>query len=337
MTSYSVSLEGLAVIRAFEGFQADPVRLPDGNWLVGHGHVRVGEAGAAVSEAEAADLLALDLAPVERFVNASANAQTQSQFDALVSFALSVGAEAFAQSQVLRRAKSGDALAAAYAMEAWRKSDVSGELEVVETLVRRRAAEKALYLKDDAKTGAPSAFLRAQLDHAASILGAPVAFAQAPAVGSVAFVAPQPEAGERLAEILKSEPATEALLLTQVVVDEVEEDSDEIVTAHAKPVARTLSQGRAAMQRAAEAAASEQSKERRFSFGNVSPQVAGLSGLIVLGLGLISMSGVTLFGGSGDMVGVLGAAALALPGVAAAVFGAYGLWRNAPVLKPVRI
>ena len=264
MPSLSVSPEGLALICAFEGFHAAPVQLPDGNWLVGHNHVRVGEAGAPVTETEAADMLALDLAPLERLVNDIADNFTQSQFDALVSFALSIGAEAFAQSQVLRRLKSGDMLAAAYAMEAWRKSDVTGEKQVVETLVRRRAAEKALFLKDGPQPGAPSAFLRAKLDHAASILGAPIAYAAAPAISASPAKPKQPEPAQRLGEILKSEPATEALLLTQVVQDAV--DEDEIVTAHAKPVARTMSEAREALKRVAEDADAAEKRGGRFAF-----------------------------------------------------------------------
>ncbi len=333
MTSFSVSPEGLALIQALEGFQAEPVQMPDGNWLVGYGHVRVGEAGEAVSEADAAGLLTLDLAPVERAVNDSGAQLTQTQFDALVSFALSIGAEAFAQSQVLRRVRTGDMLAASYAMDAWRKSDVNGDLEIMEALVRRRAAEKALFLKDDTRKGAASAFLRSKLDHAAAILGAPIAFAAAPEVGSLPVLAPTPEPAQRLSEILKSEPATEALLLTQVVVEEV--DEDEIVTAHAKPVSRTVMEAREAMKRAAAAAALEERPRRRFALPRLN-NVAFLCGVLVVGLGLISLSGATLFGGEGGAGDVMRASAFAVVGLAASLFGAYGLWRNAPVLKPAR-
>jgi lysozyme len=244
----AISSEGLALIQEYEGFRAEPTQLPDGNWVVGYGHVRIAEAGAHVTEAEAADLLALDLAPVERLINTEVKqALSQAQFDALVSFAFSVGAEAFDKSQVLRRANTGEWVAAACAMDAWRKSDVTGELEIIEALVRRRAAEKALFLKGSPHDATPSVFMRAKLDHAASILGAPIKYAPAPAVGSIPVALPKAEAAERIVEILKSEPATETLLLTQVVVDD--EELEEITTAHAKPVARTLEQGRHALWR----------------------------------------------------------------------------------------
>ncbi|MGQ0531510.1 MAG: lysozyme [Caulobacteraceae bacterium] len=234
----AISAQGLALIQELEGFQAEPKQLPTGGWVVGYSHVRLTEPGEAVNESEAVDMLALDLAPFENLVNTLVTQLlTQSQFDALVSFAFSVGAEAFGKSQVLRRVNAGEDVAAACAMDAWRKSDVGGELVIVDALVRRRTAEKALFLKELPQAAAPSVFVRPQLDHAASILGAPVSYAPAPEVGSIAPARPRPEPAERLAEILKSERATETLLLTQVVANDVLDDG-EIVTAHAKPVSR---------------------------------------------------------------------------------------------------
>jgi GH24 family phage-related lysozyme (muramidase) len=55
--TYSISAEGLALIQRYEGFRAEPAQLPDGNWVVGYSHVRVGQAGEALSQEEAAQLL----------------------------------------------------------------------------------------------------------------------------------------------------------------------------------------------------------------------------------------------------------------------------------------
>jgi len=362
--TYSVSAEGLALIQRHEGFRAEPAQLPDGNWVVGFSHVRVGEPGAPLNHAEAAALLTIDVAPTERLVNARVTQSlTQSQFDALVSFAFSVGGEAFEQSQVLRRVNAGDFVAAACAMDAWRKSDVGGELEVVDTLIGRRAAEKALFLKDMAIESAPSVFVRAKLDHAASILGAPVKYAAAPAVGSVPVAQPKAEPVVRLVEILKSEPQTEALLLTQVVADDVVED-DEIVTAHAKPVARSLDDVREATRRSYAASQAEEGakvrfswlkrarsnkieiampkpnvdrrlrKQRRQSFFNVANidfggpfENAGLVALLVFGFALLALGGSLLFGGSGEVIEMIAGAAVAAPGLAAVLMAIFGLRR----------
>jgi lysozyme len=363
----AISAEGLALIQRHEGFRAEPAQLPDGNWVVGFSHVRIGDAGAALSEGEAADLLLMDIAPTERLVNARVTQSiSQSQFDALVSFAFSVGAEAFEQSQVLRRVNAGDFVAAACAMDAWRKSDVGGELEVVDALVGRRAAEKALFLKDMTLEAAPSVFVRAKLDHAAAILGAPVKYAAAPVVGSIPVVQAKPEPVARLVEILKSEPQTEALLLTQVVPDDVVEDG-ELVTAHAKPVARSLDDVREATRRSYTASQAEEGapKQRLPWFNrNTSNKIevampkpnvdhrlrksrrsgqsafrlpefdlvgsfenTGLFALLAFGLALLALGGSLLFSGTGDMIELVAGGAVAAPGVAAVLMALLGLRR----------
>jgi lysozyme len=324
MPSLSISSEGLDLIKEYEGFRAEPTQLPDGNWVVGHGHVRIGEAGPALTRAEAEELLALDLAPVERSVGGKVSAVlTQNQFDALVSFAFSVGVDAFEQSAVLRRVNSGAFVAAGCAMDAWRKSDLGGELVVIDALVRRRAAEKALLLRGGATDTTPSAYMRAKLDYAASVLGAPADYAQAPEVGSIPVQAPKPAPALRLTEILKSEPATEALLLTRVATDEelaAHDEIEEIVTAHAKPVARKLEQPQARK---------PSPRKSRFRFLTERPtESVGLLALLAFGLGLILLGGSTLFGGSGDFVDILGASALMAPGLAATFMAGFGLWRG---------
>ena len=71
----------------------------------------------------------------------------QNQFDALVSFVFNIGVRAFRGSPTLRRLNEGRPLEAALAMEMWRKADLEGERIVIDALVRRRAAEKALFLR----------------------------------------------------------------------------------------------------------------------------------------------------------------------------------------------
>jgi lysozyme len=360
----AISAQGLALIQAHEGFRAEPAQLPDGNWVVGFSHVRVAEAGEPIDHAEAVALLVLDVAPLEKLVNARVTRDlNQSQFDSLVSFAFSIGAEAFEQSQVLRRVNTGDSMAAACAMDAWRKSDVGGELEIVDALVRRRAAEKEMFLRD-LVLEAPSAFVRAKLDHAASILGAPIKYAAAPVVGSIPVVQPKPQPAAIITEILKAEPATEALLLTQVVPDDVMEDDGEIVTAHAKPVARSIAEARAAARRVQDemlAGEAEQNSfklfkpkhvipadtapaqidrrlrkmrqraERRFvpqlnfsgSFENL-----GLVALMVFGVALLAVSGSLALNANGGLFELGASAGVGLPGVAAILMSVFGFRRG---------
>ncbi|HVK80966.1 MAG TPA: lysozyme, partial [Verrucomicrobiae bacterium] len=242
----SISLAGLALIQEFEGFRADPGALPDGNWVVGYGHVRHRDPGAKVSQGDAVDLLARDLVPVIQTVNKEVTTPlTQSQFDALVSFAFSIGAEPFAKSQVLRRVNQGTFLAAGCAMEAWRKADVNGDLVVSEALVRRRAAEKALFLKELPIEAAPSALLRPQLDYAAAVLGAPIEFTETPKL-EIAIATPVIDLEAIEAKVSAEAAAVDALRAAQAEAE---------AQARAKVEAEAQARAKAEAEAAAEAQA----------------------------------------------------------------------------------
>jgi lysozyme len=307
--THTLSPTGLALVKKFEGFQAEPLKLAEGGWLVGYGHVRLSKPGRALTRPQASEMLALDLAAFERLVNAQVTAPIeQSQFDALVSFAFSVGEAAFVQSQVLARVNQKHLVAAACALDAWRKAEIDGALETVPALVRRRAAEKALFLKDMAPDPAPSALVRAKLDHAASLLAT-----SAPKPAVAIPTAPSPAL--RLSEILKSEPATAALLLTQIAPAPAPQE-DELTTAHAAPVARKLEPRAPSF------------KQRGFDY-TLAAENFGLAALMLFGLGLISIGASILFARSGDGISMLAGSAVLTPGLAATLMAGWGL-RRAP-------
>ncbi len=161
------SREGLALIKRFEGFRAEAVSLGDGRWIVGYGHVRGARAGVRLTEAEATLVLReYDLPPVEALVSRLVLAPlSQGQFDALVSFAFNVGADAFARSDTLALINSGQPLKAAEAMGDWRVARIGGRAIIVDALVRRRAAERALFLDDSrGRPEAPSPIVRPRPD-----------------------------------------------------------------------------------------------------------------------------------------------------------------------------
>jgi hypothetical protein len=203
-------------------------------------------------------------------------------------------------------------------MDAWRKSDVAGEAQIIDALVRRRAAEKAAYLADCQIVSAPSAFVRAKLDHAADILGVPAASMPAPDVGAVLPAPHKPEPAARIAEILKSEPATEALLLTQVVNEDFADEgaAHQLVTAHAKPKAR-------AIEETGEMTPAGRKRGLGYSFEQL-----GLCALFVFGAALLAFGASTLFSGRGDVIDWVSAAALATPGLAAMAMAAFGFWKG---------
>ncbi|MEM1086553.1 MAG: lysozyme [Pseudomonadota bacterium] len=143
-----ISRAGLELIKQFEGYRPHDQELPDGRFIIGYGHVRAKKAGERLSKAEAeAVLREHDLPKYELLVENSVLAPlTQNEFDALVSFAFNIGAKPFVRSDVVAYLNSGNRLAAASAMDVWRKARIGGRVQVIDALVRRRAAEKALFL-----------------------------------------------------------------------------------------------------------------------------------------------------------------------------------------------
>jgi lysozyme len=90
---------------------------------------------------------------------------TQNQFDALSAFVFNIGPDAFGRSAVLRRLNEGRLTEAACGMELWRRAELDGEVIVVDALVRRRAAEKALFLTPQGGwIPVPSPLIAARLD-----------------------------------------------------------------------------------------------------------------------------------------------------------------------------
>ena len=163
---YKVSRAGIELIKSFEGYRRSAAQLADGRWTIGYGHTKTARQGAEVSEDDAAALLFYDLIEVSAAVNdLTFTPLTQNQFDALVSFASNVGVDSFHKSMVLRRVNEGSMLQAAGSLEMWRKADFEGEQIVVDALVRRRAAEKSLFLTPpDGWVAAPSPVLPPKFD-----------------------------------------------------------------------------------------------------------------------------------------------------------------------------
>ncbi len=161
-----ISRAGLELIKGFEGYRRRAVRMADGQWTVGYGHIKSARDGSDVTPEDAEALLLYDLQEVEIAINDGVLAPlTQHQYDALVSFAFNIGLDNFRRSAVLRRLNEGRVLQAACAMELWRKARVDGEDIVVDALVRRRATEKSLFLTPPGgSVAAPSSEIRPEPD-----------------------------------------------------------------------------------------------------------------------------------------------------------------------------
>lgn len=140
----TISPEGLATIKQWEGLRLAAYRDVGGVWTIGWGHTATAREGMTISEAEAERLLRADLrqfeAAVDRLVTVPLS---DNQFAALVSFAFNVGVGAFGGSTLLRRLNAGEYDAVPAELARWNK--VKGV--TVAGLANRRAAEAGLWAR----------------------------------------------------------------------------------------------------------------------------------------------------------------------------------------------
>lgn len=144
---------GLALIKQFEGLALTAYRCPADVPTIGYGHTRTVtdahvRSGYRITEEAAEALLRDDLREAERAVEGHIQRpMTPNEFAAMVSLAFNIGAANFRSSSVARLFNDGDKVRSARAFELWNKITVSGKKVVSAGLVRRRAAEAALFLK----------------------------------------------------------------------------------------------------------------------------------------------------------------------------------------------
>lgn len=145
---------GVSLIQEFEGFVPTWYPDPAHGWKVptiGYGHTSAaGSPQYATSKSltltkdEARAILQRDLATyeadVKRLVTVPLN---QNQFASLVSFTYNLGAGNLGNSTLLRKLNAGDYAGAADEFPRWNKAGG----KVLAGLVRRRAAERDLFLK----------------------------------------------------------------------------------------------------------------------------------------------------------------------------------------------
>ncbi|AQX20358.1 lysozyme [Bartonella sp. WD16.2] len=145
----TISKEGLALIKKWEGLRLEAYQDVIGVWTIGYGHTTkagtpIVQEGMRITKAEAEAILRKDLAQFEQIVEqAVSQPLTDEQFAALVSFCYNVGTSAFCNSTLLRKLNKGDYEAVPAELQKWTKS----EGQRLEGLVHRRAAEAGLWAK----------------------------------------------------------------------------------------------------------------------------------------------------------------------------------------------
>jgi lysozyme len=143
------SERGRAIVREFEGLRLNAYLCPANKWTIGYGWTIGVRKGDVWTKEKAEEMLVTGLRVFEDGVlKAIGNAPTtQHQFDAMVSLAYNIGVANFIRSSVLREHKAGNYRAAADNFLKWNKSTVNGALTVLSGLIRRRQAERSLYLE----------------------------------------------------------------------------------------------------------------------------------------------------------------------------------------------
>lgn len=141
-TRRRISVYGLALIKQFEGCRLTAYKDPVGVLTIGYGHTGPDVTpGMTITQDQADELLRKDVARFEKAVAGMAKVATESQFDALVSFAYNLGEEALRRSTLLRKHNEGDYAGAQTEFARW----VNAGGKKLNGLVRRRAEEAALY------------------------------------------------------------------------------------------------------------------------------------------------------------------------------------------------
>lgn len=143
---------GLEIVKHYEGLRLKSYADPVGVWTIGYGTTTAAGVGIDVrpnmtiteQEAEmylrrALDKFGDDISP------AMTRRPTQNQYSAMLSLAYNIGPGAFKKSTCLRRFNAGDIDGAAEALTWFNKAGG----KVLRGLVRRRAAERELFLADD--------------------------------------------------------------------------------------------------------------------------------------------------------------------------------------------
>lgn len=134
----------IELVKEYEGFRGEAYQDIVGVWTIGYGETLGVKEGDTITMANAHANLVKRLNWFgEKVQEACTIAPNENELAAMTSLAYNIGVGGFRKSTVLKAHNRGDQEAAARAFSLWNKAGGS----VVKGLVRRRAAEAALYLR----------------------------------------------------------------------------------------------------------------------------------------------------------------------------------------------
>ena len=135
-------MEGLALIKKFEGCELKAYQCSAGVWTIGYGHTKDVVEGMEITQEQAEQMLVDELHEYESYINKYVTvALSQNQFDALVSWVYNLGPANLKASTMLKVLNSGEYEDVPAQMKRWNKAGG----KVLEGLIRRREAEACLF------------------------------------------------------------------------------------------------------------------------------------------------------------------------------------------------
>ncbi len=136
-------MEGLALIKKFEGCELEAYQCSAGVWTIGYGHTKDVVEGMTITQEEAEQMLVDELHEYESYIDKYVTvALNQNQFDALVSWVYNLGPANLSASTMLKVLNSGEYEDVPAQMKRWNKAGG----KVLEGLIRRREAEACLFV-----------------------------------------------------------------------------------------------------------------------------------------------------------------------------------------------
>lgn len=139
-----INLDGIKLIKSFEGCRLKAYTDSGGVWTIGYGHTLDVSPGDKITQEQAETFLTNDLIRFEEGVSKVITIPVnENQFSALVSFAFNLGLGNLVKSHLLSYLNDGQYENAAKEFPKW--SNAGGMKS--EGLLRRREAEQTLFLR----------------------------------------------------------------------------------------------------------------------------------------------------------------------------------------------
>jgi|TARA_B110000977_G_scaffold153843_1_gene195477 lysozyme len=137
-----ISLEGLSLIKRFEGCRLKAYKCSAGVLTIGYGHTGGVTETDTITQDDANKLLQEDVAKFEEYVDDNVIVElNQGQFDALVAWTFNLGPGNLRESTMLKKLNEADYTSVPNEMKRWNKAGG----KTLDGLIRRRNAEALLF------------------------------------------------------------------------------------------------------------------------------------------------------------------------------------------------